>query len=562
MKKLVQWLFLVIALFAAGCGGGDGDGGANGDVAVFVTDDLNTFYEAVWVTMLRVELQSQGGGFVTIFNDPNGKVVNLRALNDGSPRYAFLGVDRVPEGVYTGMRFTLDKDVRITAAGGGSAQARVFDPPFINPSNPEQAILTLTFGAPKTIVGTSNDIVADFVLASWTENGAQIQNAILAEGTGTGLGDNARHDEDKFHGQIAGLSGTSPNFTFTLNLESENRVTVTTDSMTSVFNNNGSPNPQLANGKRVEVRGKWDVATRTVVATSVKIKASTDNDTEDSVEANGIAVDIDEPTGTFDVDLTEVEGYLPTQPVVHVATSSSTLYFDSSGVLITRSDFFENIIAGDVRVEVEGTWEIATNTITAFKAKIEDDGSADHSVQAVGSANTISAIDGTFRIQLAQWAGFAASAGTQVNIVTNGSTSFQNASGATVTQAEFFVLLAASTSVRAHGAYNNGTIVADFVRIRDLAVGQAEAYGEVNNINSGSQTFDLEVIIWSGFNVNAGQTIQVAMSGTAVFRDASGNKMSAVDFFNEISAGAEVSMRGTFDAGTTTFTATEVKIER
>src|SRR5688572_8490181 len=274
MKKLALWLFSLLALFVAGCGGGDGDGGANGDVAVFVTDDLNTFYEAVWVTMYRVELQSQGGGFVTVFDDPNGKVINLRALNDGNPRYAFLGKDRVPEGTYTGMRFTLDKDVRINASGGGSAQARVFDAPYINPSNPEQAILLLNFAAPKTITGTNNQIVADFVLASWTENGTVIQNAVLSEGTGTGLNDNNRHDEDKFKGTVSGLSGTSPDFTFTLNLRSNNQVTVTTNSATSFFNNNGHPNPQLANGKRVEVRGTFDAATNTVVATTIKIKAN------------------------------------------------------------------------------------------------------------------------------------------------------------------------------------------------------------------------------------------------------------------------------------------------
>ena len=564
MKKLAQWLFLWVVLIAAGCGGGSGGGGgANGDVGIFVTDDLNTNFEAVWVTVLKIELEKQGGGFVTVFDDPNGKVLNLRALNDGNPRYAFLGKDRVPEGTYVGMKWTLDKDVRINASGGGSAQARVFDDPFINPANPEQAILTLNFAAPRTVTGTTNDIIADFVLSSWTENGVKIQNAILAEGSGAGLGDNSRHDEDKFKGTISNLSGTSADFTFTLNMHSHNTVTVSTNSMTSIFNNNGAPNPQLANNKRVEVRGTFDAATRTVVATSIKIKGANDNDDEDEAEANGIATEVDLPTGTFDVELGEAEGFLPVQPIVHVVTSSSTLFFSHGGMSLTQAQFFNIIAAGNVRVEVEGTWSIATNAITAFKAKIEDDDEEDHEAEARGTANTINAVDGTFRIALTEWDGFSGAVGMQINVGTNASTEYRDINGEEVTQAEFFVLLATAASVQAEGAFTNGTILANEVRIRGAVGGggQAEAFGSVSNINSGSQTFDLTVVSWSGFTISAGQLIHVVMTGGATFRGSDGLKISGTDFFNELEAGMAVEVEGSFNAGTMTLTATKAKIE-
>lgn len=561
MKKLAQWLILVIALFAAGCGGGSGGDGARGDVGVFVTDDLNTFYEAVWVTVLKVDLQTQSGGFVNVFDDPNGRVVNLRALNDGNQRYSFLGKDRVPEGAYAGIRFTLDKDVRITASGGGSAQARVFDPIYINRLNAEQAILTLTFGAPRTVSGTSNDIIVDFLLSSWTENGTLIQNAVLTEGAGANFNDESRHDEDDWDGSIAGLSGTSPNFTFTLNLESNNSITVTTNSATTVYNNNGSLNPQLANGKRVEVRGTWSPSTRTVLATSIKIKAPGDDDNDDEDEAMGLAVDVDVLGGTFDIELGEVEGFLPTQPVVHVATSSATHFRSHDGMPMSQSQFFNAIAAGNVHVEVEGTWSIATNTITAFKAKIEDDDDGEHEAAARGSANTINAIDGTFRIALTEWEGFSGSAGMQINIVTNAATQFKNIDGQEVTQAEFFALLATAARVEASGTFNNGTILAEDARIRGPGGGQAEALGTVSNINSGSLSFDLTGIFWSGFTMPAGQLIHVVMSGSATYRDADGNSMTASAFFGALSAGMSVEVEGSFNAGTATLTATKAKIE-
>src|SRR5688572_31596661 len=63
----------------------------------------------------------------------------------------------------------------------------------------------LNFAAPKTITGTNNQIVADFVLASWTENGTVIQNAVLSEGTGTGLNDKDRKSTrlNSSHSQIS-----------------------------------------------------------------------------------------------------------------------------------------------------------------------------------------------------------------------------------------------------------------------------------------------------------------------------------------------------------------------
>jgi hypothetical protein len=560
MRKLAQFILLVIALLGVGCGGGGGGGstGAQGGVGIFMTDDLNTGYSAVWVTVFKVELARQGGGFVTVFDDPNGKVVNLRALNDGSARYAFLGRDTVPAGTYVGMRFTLDKNVRLRPTGSGLTQAREFDDVYINTSNSQQAILSFNFGTPKIVTGATTDLVADFVLASWTENGLKVQNAVVAEGAGTGLTNPSRHEEDRFKGTVTGLSGTSPNFSFTLNLQGGTAVTVNTNTNTAVFNHNGSQNPELANGKRVEVRGTFDPTTRVVVAASVKIKTSGDNDDEDEIK--GVATVVDANLGTFNVAVDDADGFLPTAWSVLVTTSLNTRYFSHSGVMMTKVEFFSVLSGGGLRVEAEGTWNSSTNTLAAVKVKLEDE-IDDRQAEAKGLPGNINEAAGTFTISLTEWEGFAASSGTQINIVTGGVTRYRGEDGEALTKAQFFAALSAATGVKAKGVYSNGTIQAVQLEIKNNAGGEAEAEGSVFNVNASAKTFSMLLFEWEGFSASANQQINVVMDANATYRGFDGSEVSASVFFTQLTNGRLAEVKGTWNASTQTLTAIRAKIE-
>ncbi len=566
MKKIAQWLLFALAIFAAGCGGGGGGGGASGGASIFLTDDLTTGYSAVWVKVFKVELIKQDGGMVSVFDDSVGKVFNLRALNDGNPRYAFLGKDSVPEGVYTGIRFTLDKDLSLQPTGSSNANARTFDDSYLNPSNGEQAFLTITFPSPKTITGSSNDLVCDFVLSSWKDVAGKITDCEVKDGPGEGLGNGERHDQDDWEGTISGLEGVAPNFTFTLRARGGCTLTVTTDSNTAVFNANGDPNPQLANGKRVEVRGKFDPGNRSVVATAVKIRNGEDH--EDPHEVKGLAKEVAPEAGTFDVQLGEAEGFTPVADFVHVTTSTSTRFFAHGGVLLTKQAFFE-ALAGGKRVEAEGTWSAETNTLVAVKAKIEDE-EEHHGAEVKGAPSAIDALAGTFSVTIDEWEGFSSSRGTVVPIVTNGDTDYRNGDGQEITKEQFFVLLATAERVKVEGRYLEGVITAKRARIRTQGDGgggggggggQAEARGSVQNINVEAKTFDIVLNEWDGLPGEANMIVHVAFTGGATFRGLDGETISKEAFFTKLTNGCFVEAEGSFNAGSSTLTAFKAKLE-
>lgn len=569
MKKIAHWLLFAVALIAAGCGGGGGGGSSSGGsgVNLFLTDDMSNSHSAVWVRILRVELESTAGR-TTIFESSEGKTVNLRALNDGSPRYAFLGRDGVPAGTYSGIRFTLEKDVRVTPNGSNSTNLRSFDDVYLDPGNPNQAILTLSFPAPKTIGAGSNDLVCDFVLSSWVENGTKIQNALVEDAPTSGLSNSDRHDDDEFKGTISNLAGTSPNFTFTLTSLNGNSVPVATDANTAIFNNDGSANPQLANGRRVELRGLYSPIEGRVLAQSIKLKSSSGNDGEDPHGVKGLAENINADLGTFDVVLGRADGFLPTEAIVHVAVTDTTRFFSHGGIPITRADFFAAIQAGGFHVEAEGVRNAATNTLTAIKAKLEDDDNG-HEAEAKGTPSAIDAAAGTFRLQLGEWYGFSATSGSLVDVVTSPGTRFRDIDGESITKEQFFAQLATANAAKAEGSFSNGTITATQVRIREHAGngggggggGQAEAYGSGSNANLGARSFDIRLVQWSGMTGTSGQVIHVVMTAGATFRNDEGDNVSAEVFFSLLTNGHPVEAEGSYNAATSTLTAHKAKLE-
>jgi hypothetical protein len=263
MRRLNFVWLLAILLVVIGCGGGGtGGGGTAGRGPVFITDNLDS-HDHVWITLKKVVL-TRASGDVTVFDDSVGKTVDLRGLRDGSgERYAFLA--SAPSDTYTGMKITVDKTVVLFSSGSSTGVSRQFAG-----NNGSTALLSISFSAPRAI-GIGSGFALDFDLSNWTDDGTFITgNPFLGEGQGNGLSDPSRHEREDFQGILQSLSGTTPNQTFSL-VRGVNSITVVTNDQTVVFNSNGMPNPVLANGKRVEVRGTFSVTQNALIATSVKI---------------------------------------------------------------------------------------------------------------------------------------------------------------------------------------------------------------------------------------------------------------------------------------------------
>ena len=135
-------------------------------------------------------------------------------------------------------------------------------------------------------------------------------------------------------------------------------------------------------------------------------------------------------------------------------------------MLLTKSEFFAAVTPSS-RVEVGGTYDPATNTITATRVKINDHerGGQSDDVQASGQASLLNGTAGTFAVTVRDWEGFAGSQGMILNVTTNSRTVFKDSHGSAVNKDVFFTQLAQFGHVEVRGELNGTTIVATKVRV-------------------------------------------------------------------------------------------------
>lgn len=471
MKSGFGW-FAVAALAACvavtGCGGGGSSAPPGGrSVTVFATDDMNAGFTHVWIKVYEIRVTNASGASLdVVFSDANGKVMDVRSLrDDAGARFAFLGSGSLPQNA-AGVTVVVDPQVTATGPFGTATV------PFANtvPRDSSGRAL-LHFG----LEGAGNDVVVDFDLSKWSTIGLDPPTAIdptsagVHLGQSAGINDPSRHEREDYEGTVSQLSGTAPNLTFTLTME-HGSVTVTTDANTAIYNSDNSSNPQLANGQKVTVRGVFDVTNSTLAAAEIRIHKSS------SSGEQGVAGTTESPNaaaGTFTVVLHDSD-FLPVSDRITVQTSSNTVFRGESGVLLTQADFFARLASGSQKVEVEGVYNSTTGVLDANRVKIErpehpGGGGGDHShdAEAKGTAVSVNSAAGTFTINpMTEWDGFMAMGGS-VNVATNSSTVFKNASDQTITAGDFFAALAGGNlKVKVEGTFSAGVITATKAELR------------------------------------------------------------------------------------------------
>jgi hypothetical protein len=152
--------------------------------------------------------------------------------------------------------------------------------------------------------------------------------------------------------------------------------------------------------------------------------------------------------------------------VVHVVTTTNTVFRGDSGVLLNATDFFAQL-ATATSVEAEGTFNSSTNTLTAVRAKLENEGqNGGEQAEVKGTPTNLNAGAGTFTVNpVTEFEGFAYSGTGGVNIATTESTVFRTINGDTLTKADFFTALMLTTSVKVEGTFSGGTLTATSARI-------------------------------------------------------------------------------------------------
>jgi hypothetical protein len=448
-----RWILTIAAgVLLSGCGGGGsligGGGGQSGAVNVFLTDSFETDHSHVWTRVYRVDVSSLNGSSETVFNDSEGRLIDLKTLRDSSgERFAFLGRAGVSANVQTNIRVTIASTLQLFRTGETTGRETPLAASVPRDAN-NHAVLNFNLAASRNLV--NDDLVIDFDLANF----ALVNNAIvpaLREGNKSGLANRARHERQEYRGTVANLSGTSlSNYTFTLG-----NFTVATSADTVLFNAANTPNPTLANGKRVEVSGIFDTAARRISATRIKIKEA--NAPTDEAFVEGVPSDIAAGAGTFRVGAARVRNLVPAETRVAIATTGSTLFRSNSGAPLTSAEFFA-LLAESSGVEVEGTYDTTTKILTAARARI-DDAQQPKRVEFTGTPLNILPAVRTFRVDsLTEADGFVPN-GQPLTISTTGNTKFTDANGTTLTSDAFFTQLASANRVKVHGTLSQSNSV-------------------------------------------------------------------------------------------------------
>jgi hypothetical protein len=542
----------ILLLLAAGCGGGGGSSSLGG-LNVFISDDMGSGYDQIWVRVHQIDVQSSGGGFTTVFSSAEGVPVDVTNLTDGASKFLYMGNGKIAAGEYTGMRVTMSRNLTLVPTGSTSGEACTFDASF--DFGTDQTRATFGFGAPVSF--SSNDsVIVDFDLPNWNRVGNVVTPA-FKRGDDSTLGNPLRHEDEDYHGTVASLTGTAPDQTFTLS-RTAGSFQVTTDTNTIIFREDTVGSPALANGQRVEVRGTFDVNSNSLLARVIKIE---DNEQDDDHKVEGTTSDLDTNALTVVVAIREAEGFLPQGPSLTVQFSSITRFFTKAGAPLTLSEMLTFLATG-IAIEAEGTYASGTNTLTATRIKLHPEDGDDHEAEAKGAASNLNTGAGTFDLTLSNWYGFSATAGQVVPIVTTGSTAFRNDNGDVISANDFFAGLQAGQWAEVEGTYDSGTLTADKAKLEDEGGGgggQPEAEGYVTASNLGAGTFTISLVEWFGFNGSPGAPQVVQTTGSTEFLDGDGNPMTQANFFAGLTLGKEVDAKGSYAGGVLTATRARYK---
>lgn len=466
-RTWITWAIIALMVLLAvwGCGGGSGASAPTQPVNLFATDNLRDGYDAVYINLKLIELVASDGTRTSVF-ESTGRKVNVRRLHDGTNNlYLYLGRGGIPEGkTWNQVRLVVGDQIEALRTGQTSFDRLSVVGAAVPGSSDVAIAYNLT--PPRTLVA-GDDLAIDFDLANFVINGALV-TPVLVDSPRSGIDDSDRHEDDDYEGTVANLSGTSPNFTFTLSTR-YGTFNVATSASTAIFFSNNATNPTLANGRRVEVEGFFDVSTETLRATKVKIKAQGDPD--DPHEAEGIGSNFSSEMRTFTLAIKELEGFVPNERTMTVALAPSAVFRADNGARLTEAEFFAavNAIKGGAYIEVEGT--ASGNTFTARKVKLddEDDDDSPNEAEVEGLATAINSGGGQLSVTVSEYEGFIPT-GPSVIVTTTMGTRYKNGN-TEVTRDQFFEILLGlpnnARRVEAEGIWNGSFLQATKLKIDD-----------------------------------------------------------------------------------------------
>jgi len=461
---------LAAVVSVAGCGGGGTQSGGTGRLQAFAADDFREDHQQIWATIYKVELLDASGAAVNVFEDSVGKSMDLQLLHDNAgPRFAFLSDVAIAVGTYSQVRLTMGPEITRFPVGSTAGIKTPFAASL--PRNAAGHVLyTSTLDTPTVIVdGVTSKLVIDFDLPRFVLANGEITPKVK-RGDDSTLSDKTRHHDEDYHGTVTSLTGTAPVQSFILTSGAW-KTEVSVDASTVIFFEKSQSSPALANNLFVEVNGIFDTVTGVLNATKIEIEDKSfggQNNGRGIPEVKGLVSAPSAGTRSFTVAIAESDDFVPTQSTVNVLLTDTTVFRAHRGVLLTEAEYFATLSAASI-AEVKGTYNAATNTITATLVKSESESEGDDNsieAEAKGKATTIDATFGTFTLSpIFEYEGFVPGA-TSINVTVAAGAQYEDDRGKDTDRAGFFSGLATASRVTVKGAYVNGMFTAVELRLK------------------------------------------------------------------------------------------------
>jgi hypothetical protein len=364
MKTRNRFIVLGVSAALAACGGGSGGGSVDSPsfgsptasdsatVSTFITDNLTTQYSEVWITVHRVTAENAASQVVTLFDEVDGKVVNLSALvNIGE----LLNTVAIPGGTYDDFVVTVANGIRLVDKNGVTTTA-TFGSTVDTFSINVDGKLALTNGQ-------ATAFALDFDLARFTLDPVTnvVSPAVIYKGDDV---------VSQFAAMEAELKGTiqsvSSNDSFVLVPRNSGAPVTVTYNGTTLFYDDElqrilSADTVVSQGAYVEVEGAFDRATLQLSANEVSLEDEADDSASDTVglrEVEGVVQSFDGSTLVMDVR----EGdFLPSGNTLTVANVSNAVFHEST---------LQNLQPGGQWIELKGQWDGVT--FTALVVELDD----------------------------------------------------------------------------------------------------------------------------------------------------------------------------------------------
>ncbi len=216
--------------------------------------------------------------------------------------------------------------------------------------------------------------------------------------------------------------------------------------------------------------GAFDPTTGNFDASAIKIRVGSGS--QEPARAKGLVTASDATAGTLTLSIDEAEDFLPANTSLSVTTSSTTLFFASSGMSMTQAQFFA-ALTSTTHVEVGGTY--SAGAMAANFVRIEegsnggsggggdgggDNGGGDHHHEAgiQGTASAFDPVGLTATIVVSEWEGVTLTQGASVNVAFTAQTEFK-ANGQTYSPTDFAALLTSTSVLRVQGTYDTTTSI-------------------------------------------------------------------------------------------------------